>query len=123
MIKVVAIIGASCDRRKFGNKAVRAFRHKGYEVVPINPHRPLIEGLRSYPSVLGVPDFIDMATFYVPAEIGQTVVAEVAQKQIREVWFNPGADSPELVARARTLGLDPILDCSIRAIGENPDAY
>ena len=38
MAKVVAVIGASNDPRKFGNRAVRAFRRHGYTVVPINPH-------------------------------------------------------------------------------------
>ena len=42
----VAVIGASADRRKFGNKALRAFRHRGYTVVPINPHERVVEGER-----------------------------------------------------------------------------
>ena len=37
-MKRVAVIGAAQDRHKLGNKAVRAFRHRGYEVVPINLH-------------------------------------------------------------------------------------
>ena len=123
MRKVVAVIGASRDRRKFGNKALRAFRHQGYEVIPINPHQASIEGLPCYPSVLDVPGSIDLATFYVPAEIGQQVVGEVAEKQINEVWLNPGADSPELIARATALGLRPIPQCSIIRIGEDPSAY
>ena len=123
MPKIVAVIGASRNRRKFGNKALRAFRHQGYEVIPINPHQTSIEGLPCYPSVLDVPGPIDLATFYVPAEIGQQVVGEVAEKQISEVWLNPGADSPELIARATTLGLRPIFQCSIIRIGEDPSAY
>ena len=123
MRKVVAVIGASRDRRKFGNKALRAFRHQGYEVIPINPHQTSIEGLPCYPSVLDVPGSIDLAAFYVPAEIGQQVVGEVAEKQISEVWLNPGADSPELIVRATALGLRPISQCSIVRIGEDPSAY
>ena len=123
MLKIVAVIGASRDRRKFGNKALRAFRHRGYEVIPINPHQTSIEGLPCYPSVLDVPGPIDLATFYVPAEIGQQVVREVAEKQISEVWLNPGADSPELIARATGLGLRPIPQCSLIRIGEDPSAY
>ena len=118
--KVVAVIGASSDRRKFGNRAVRAFQRQGYVVVPINPHESEIEGLKVYPSVLDVPRPIDMATFYVPPEIGEVVIAEVAEKKIAEVWLNPGAEGPELVKRARALKIEPILACSIMGIGENP---
>ena len=118
--KVVAVIGASGDRRKFGNRAVRAYVDQGYSVVPINPHEREIEGLTAYPSVLDVPGQIDMASFYVPPEIGERVIEEVAAKRIPEVWLNPGAESDALIARARALSLQPIVACSIVAIGRNP---
>jgi uncharacterized protein len=122
MAKVVAVIGASNDSRKFGNRAVRAYRQQGYTVVPINPHESEIEGLKAYASVLDVPGPIDMASFYVQPEVGEQVIADVAQKGIPEVWFNPGAESDALIARAEALQLRPIVACSIIAIGQNPYA-
>ena len=118
MPRRVAVIGASIDRRKFGNKAVRAFLRRGYDVVQINPHEASIEGLTAYRSVLDVPGAIDMATIYVPPDVGLQVIDEVAQKGISEVWLNPGAESPVLVTRAHALGLDPIEACSIVGIGK-----
>ena len=118
--KVVAVIGASQNRRKFGNRALRAYRAQGYTVVPINPHEVEIEGLKSYKSILDVPGPVDMASFYVPPHVGEQVIAEVARKGVAEVWFNPGAESDELVARARALSINPIVACSIVAIGQNP---
>jgi predicted CoA-binding protein len=120
MSKVVAVIGASSNRNKFGNRAVRAFRQQGYTVVPINPHEAEVEGLKSYASVLEVPGAIDMASFYLPPEIGLQVIDEVAGKGIPEVWLNPGAESEALIARAKALHIQPIVACSIVAIGENP---
>ena len=120
--KTVAVIGASSNPRKFGNRAIRAFRRQGYTVIPINPNEPTVEGLKSYASVLDVPGKIDMATFYVPPEVGQKVMAEVARKGIPEVWLNPGSESPELVRLARSLDVKPILACSIVGIGEDPYA-
>jgi predicted CoA-binding protein len=118
--KVVAVIGASNNRRKFGNRALRAYREQGYTVVPINPNVAEVEGLKSYKSILDVPGPVDMASFYVPPTVGEQVIAEVAQKGVGEVWLNPGAESDELVARARALSLTPIVACSIVAIGQNP---
>ena len=118
--RVVAVVGASSDRRKFGNRAVRAFVRQGYTVIPINPHEPEVEGLKTYPTVLDVPGPIDMVSFYVPPEIGVGVIEQVAAKQIPEIWVNPGAESDELIARAKSLQLKPILACSIVGIGENP---
>jgi hypothetical protein len=120
--KVVAVIGASSDRRKFGNRALRAFRQQGYTVIPINPNEQEVEGLKTYASVLDVPGAIDMASFYVQPEIGERVIDEVARKGIAEVWLNPGAESDALIARAQTLQIQPIVACSIVAIGQNPYA-
>jgi len=117
---VVAVIGASNNRRKFGNRALRAYRDQGYTVVPINPHETEVEGLRSYRSILDVPGPVDMASFYVPPDVGEKVIAEVAQKGVAEVWLNPGAESDDLIARARALSIRPIVACSIVAIGQNP---
>ena len=118
--KVVAIIGASSNRRKFGNRALRAFRQQGFTVLAINPNEREVEGLKTYPSVLDVPGSIDMATFYVPPDIGEQVIEEIARKQIPEVWLNPGSESDELIARAKALDITPIVACSIIAIGEDP---
>ena len=123
MGKVVAVIGASKDRRKFGNKAVRAFQRQGYQVVPINPHESDVEGLRTYRSVLDVPGKIDMATFYVPPAIGELLIDEIAAKQISEVWLNPGAESEVLIAKARALQIEPVVACSVVGIGENPSNF
>ena len=120
MAKVVAVIGASTNRRKFGNRAVRAFLRQGYTVIPINPHENEVEGLKAYKSVLDVPGTIDMASFYVPPDVGQQVIDEVARKGVAEVWLNPGAESERLISRARALHIDPIIACSIVAIGQDP---
>jgi uncharacterized protein len=123
MSKRVAVIGASSNRNKFGNKALRAFEHQGYTVIPINPNEPEVEGHRTYPSVLDVPGDIDMATVYVPPHVGVLVMEDLARKRIPEIWLNPGADDAAVVARARELGLHPIQACSIIGIGESPGQY
>jgi predicted CoA-binding protein len=120
--KVVAVIGASSNPRKFGNRAVRAFQRQGYTVIPIHPRERQVHGLQAYASVLDVPGAIDMATFYVPPDIGSKIMGEVARKRIPEVWLNPGAESDELIRLARSLDIEPIVACSILGIGEDPYA-
>ena len=119
----IAVIGASADRNKYGNKALRAFKKRGYTVVPINPNEKNVEGVKAYASVADYPKGIDEATVYVPPDVGVGVMGDLARKGIKKVWLNPGADDPEVVARARALGLEPIQRCSIRAIGESPGDY
>ena len=117
---VIAVIGASNDRRKFGNKALRAFRQQGYTVVAVNIHEDVVEGERAYRSVLDYPGTIDEATLYVRPDAGLGVIEELAKKKIPAVWLNPGADGPAVIARAQALGLRPIVACSILAAGQDP---
>ena len=117
----IAIIGASNNREKYGNKAVRAYLHKGYTVYPVNPKEETIEGLKAYKSVLDIPGSVDIASFYVLPQIGLKVIEEVAQKGIKEAFFNPGSESDELYEKAKKLGLNPIIACSIVAIGMSPN--
>lgn len=123
MSKTVAVIGASSNRYKFGNKALRAFQSQGYTVLAINPNETAVEGLTTYPSVLAVPGPIDMATLYVPGDVGVKVMEDIAKKGIPEVWLNPGADDDAVVERAQALGVKVIQACSIMAIGESPGRY
>jgi uncharacterized protein len=122
-MKSVAVIGASRHRQKFGNKALRAFDNQGYRVIPIHPTASEVEGHRAYRSVLDVPGEIDMATVYVPARAGVSVMDDLAKKGVPEVWLNPGADDDDVVKRARELGLKIIQACSIISIGESPSRY
>lgn len=80
-MKTVAVIGASSDRNKFGNKALRAFRAEGYTVIPINPNESEVEGLRTYASVVDVPGTIDMATVYVQPDVVMTLLDGLAKKE------------------------------------------
>ena len=119
--KSVAVIGASNDRDKYGNKAVRAYQLQGFKVYPVNPKEETIEGLKAYTSILDIQEKVDRATLYVTPKVGLKVVEEIAEKGVKEFYINPGAESDELVNKARSLGLDPILACSILAVGLDPE--
>jgi len=119
----IAVIGASQSRGKYGNKALRAYRARGYVVVPVNPNAGDVEGEPAFASVLDYPGPIDEATVYVPPETGLGVIDQIAEKGIKTVWLNPGADGPAVVARARELGLDTRVACSILGVGERPGDY
>ena len=116
--RVVAIVGASSDRRKFGNIAVRTFLRQGYDVKPVNPHESSIEGLTVYPTIGDIPGPVDIVSIYVPPDIGLGLLDAIAAKQPREVWVNPGAESRALVERAKALGLSPILACSMVGLAD-----
>lgn len=116
----VAILGASANRNKFGNKSVRAHAQRGYEVYPVNPHARTIEGLTCYPSIENVPEAIDRVSIYLPPDLGLQVIDAVAARQPKEVWLNPGAESEALIRKAESIGLKVIVGCSIVDLGIDP---
>ncbi len=119
-MKNVAIIGASNDRRKFGNKAVRAFHQEGYTVYPINPHESAVEGLTAYTSVSELPVRPELVSVYVPPEVLVKLLPDIAAKGCDELWLNPGTESDEVLTEAERLHLNAIQACSIVGIGVSP---
>src|SRR3954465_15720239 len=99
-MKSVAIIGASSDRSKYGNKAVRAFLQQGYKVYPVNLTEAEIEGLPVFRSIGDIPERPEMVSVYVRPEVVLELLPEIAAKGCAELWLNPGAESDEVIAEA-----------------------
>jgi len=122
-VKTVAIIGASSNRNKFGNKAVRAYQQQGCTVYPVNRSASEIEGLPAYRSILDVPTRPEMVSLYLPPEKVIALLPDIARKGCDELWLNPGTESPEVLAEAEKLGLNVIQACSILAVGVSPHEF
>ena len=123
MKQKIAVVGASTDRSKYGNKCVRAYAAEGWEVFPVNPGATEVEGLRAYASIQEVPGELDRISVYLPPRVAAGLILELANKGAREVWFNPGSANPEVLAKARDHGLAVRDSCSIRDIGRAPAEF
>lgn len=121
-MKTIAIIGASGDRAKFGNKAVRAYLQRGYTVYPVNPKEATIEGLPTFKSIADVPGRPNLISVYLPPPVLLKVLPDIAAKGCDELWLNPGTESDEVLALADQLKLNVIQACSIVGIGLSPEA-
>ncbi len=119
-MKSVAVLGASADRSKFGNKAVRAYQRQGYTVYPVNPKESEIEGLPCYASITAVPERPQLVSAYLPPPVLLRVLPAVAAHGCDELWLNPGTESDEVLAEAERLGLKVVQACSIVAVGLSP---
>jgi uncharacterized protein len=122
-VKTVAVVGASADRSKYGNKSVRAHLKCGWQVYPVNSKGGEIEGLRAWRSIAEIPVKLDRISMYVPPEVGLSLLPEIAAARPREVYLNPGTESDALVTEAKRLGLAPIQACSILALGLDPSMF
>lgn len=120
-VKTIAIIGASNDRSKFGNKAVRAFAQQGYQVFPVNPKEQAIEGLPAFRRIADVPVRPQMVSVYLPPQILLGVLPDIAAKGCDELWLNPGTESDEVLVATEKLGLKVVQACSIVGVGVSPE--
>ena len=119
-MNTIAIIGASNDRRKYGNKAVRAYRQQGYAVYPVNPREREIEGLPAFRSIREVPVRPDLVSVYVRHQVLIGLLPDISERGCDELWLNPGTESEEVLEVARRLGLNVIQACSIVGVGLSP---
>lgn len=119
----IAVIGASKNRRKFGNKCVRAFHSAGWDVYPVNPHEEEIEGLVTYRSLKDVPVSLDRISLYLPPARTRGLLADLAEYEGVQVWFNPGSADARVLAEAAEAGIDVRDGCSIVDIGLSPAEF
>ena len=122
-MKTVAIIGASKNRSKYGNKAVRAFRQQGYTIWPVHPRESMIEGLPVFKGIAEVPARPQMVSIYLPPAVLLKLLPDIAAKGCNELWLNPGAESDEVLAEAARLGLNVIQACRIMGVGLSPESF
>lgn len=103
--RVWAVVGASTNPAKWGHRVYVALKASGYTVYPVNPRAREIAGDRCYPNLAALPVRPGVVNIIVPPKLGLGIVEEAAALGIRRVWFQPGAESAENIARARALSL------------------
>jgi len=119
-MKTVAVLGASTDRSKFGNKAVRAYLQRGFTVYPVNPKDTSVEGLAAFRNLSELPVRPDIVSVYVPPGVLERCLPEIAAKGCDELWLNPGTESDAVLAEATRLKLNVVTGCSILRVGVSP---
>ena len=103
-----AVVGASPDRAKYGNKVLRCYVQAGRDAVPVHPRETSVEGLPAFPSLAAIPGGVGGVSVITPPAVTEKVVEECGKLGIRHVWMQPGAESDAAVARARELGMNVI---------------
>ncbi|AEH51285.1 CoA-binding protein [Pseudothermotoga thermarum] len=94
--KKIAVIGASRNREKYGNKIVRDLASKGFEVYPVNAYADEIEGMKCFKSLEELPKEVELLVFVIPPDQGFQEVQKAVELGFRRFWFQPGAGSKEI---------------------------
>lgn len=110
--EVFGVVGASSKPYKYGNKVLRCYMQNQRKVVPINPLENEIEGLPCVTSVDELSERVSSLSIITPPQVTEHVVEQAIAKGIRNIWMQPGAESPRAVAACEQAGINIIADGS-----------
>jgi uncharacterized protein len=106
--KRFAVVGASKDRSKYGNKVLRAYLQNDRDAVPVNPGADEVEGLTAYRDLSSVPDDVDAVSIITPPAVTEKVVTQALARGIKQIWMQPGAESSAAIETAQNAGANVI---------------
>ena len=106
------VAGASTNRDKFGNKVLRCYQQNDRKVYGINPRATEIEGALCVASVGELPDEVQSLSIITPPAITEQVVKDAIARGIKNIWMQPGAQSPPAIEECRKHGINVIADGS-----------
>jgi predicted CoA-binding protein len=106
------VVGASTNPDKYGNKILRCYQQNDYPVIPVHPSETQVEGVDCVASVADLPEGVSSISIITPPKVTEKVVEQAAAKGIRNIWMQPGAESPAAVKYCEDQGLNVIADGS-----------
>ncbi len=113
--KVWAVVGATENPQKFGNKIYKRLKERHYEVYPVNPGLDFLDGDPCYKNLSSLPKVPDVIDMVVSPERGKAVLEEAAEIGVKNVWFQPGTYTDETLKLAKSLGLNLVQSCVLIA--------
>ena len=114
-----AVVGASNDRAKYGNKVLRCYAQHGLPVVGVHPKLTEVEGVPCHPSLTAVPGPARSVSVVAPPAAAGQIVADAVAAGVKDMWFQPGAEDAHAIDTARRAGISVIADgpCVLVALG------
>src|SRR3954449_4664397 len=109
------MVGASSNPERASNGIMQKLQKAGYRVIPVNPREPEILGERSYPSLVDVPERIDIVDVFRRAEETPGIADEAVTISAKALWLQTGIVNEDAAARARAGGLVVVMDACIGA--------
>ena len=103
-----AVVGASSNRSKYGNKILRCYLQHGLQAVPVNPVDAEIEGEPCFEMLSDLCTMVHGVSIITPPDVTNKIIEEVIELGIKHVWMQPGAESPWAITRAKEAGINCI---------------
>ena len=99
--KKFAVVGATDNTEKYGNRIFKNLSGRGYEVYPVNPNLKEIEGVKCYPTLADIPVKVDVVDFVVPPKVTESILKDCKKLGLNHIWLQPGSESDAAIAFCR----------------------
>lgn len=106
--RVWAVVGASMDPAKYGNRIFRDLRNAGYTVYGVNARGGQIEGQELYHGLADLPENPAVVDIVVPPKVTEQVVQQCAELSITRVWMQPGSESEAAIGFCQQHAIDVV---------------
>ena len=110
---VIAIVGATDNPAKYGNRIYRDLKGKGYRVYPVNPTRDTIDGDPAYADLADLPETPDIVNYVVPPPRTLRLLKRAKELGLMRVWVQPGAENADVMAYLNDHGFDYLANACI----------
>jgi predicted CoA-binding protein len=111
----IAMVGAAGNPDKASHGIMQKLQHAGYRVIPVNPKEPEILGERTYPSLLDIPEKIDIVDVFRRAEDTPSIADDAVKIGAKALWLQSGIANEETARRGEAGGLQVVMDACIGA--------
>ncbi len=105
---VVAVVGATINKEKFGYKVYKVVKKAGFKVYPVNPKYQEVDGDRCYASLKEVPEKPDVVITIVPPKVTEEIVRQCKELGIGKVWMQPGSESEKAISYCHKNGIEVV---------------
>ena len=102
---VVAVVGASRHKEKFGYKIFHSLKNSGFKIYPVNPEADEVDNVKAYPSLSDLPEKPDVVVTIVPSTATEEVVKEANKLGVKKVWMQPGSESDKAIEYCEKNGI------------------
>ena len=108
--KTIAVVGLSDNRMRAAYGVSQYMQSQGYKIIPVHPTATEVLGEKAYPSLLNVPEKIDIVDVFRRSDAVPEVMEQAIQLKVPAVWLQEGVIHEEAAQKARDAGIQVVMD-------------
>jgi len=112
--KTIAVVGLSSKPHRDSHEVAEYLQHKGYRIIPVNPNETEVLGEKAYPSLLDVPEKVDVVDVFRRAEYTPEIAEQAVKVGARLLWLQDGIVNEDAWRIAQDGRVDVVMGVCIR---------